>query len=94
MHGVSIREHQAIKCKCGEEISERIIEETGYRWNRELLRDLVGTCVKGLPATENSADVRNEIASELAPFFPIDMLDTSKGSTFYNAVDNEVRAGS
>ena len=26
LHGVDIREHQAIKCKCGEEISERIVQ--------------------------------------------------------------------
>jgi len=36
-HGVDIREHQAIKCRCGEEISERIIEENIVRGESDVI---------------------------------------------------------
>ena len=85
--------------------AERFVEEAKYRWNwrsrhletptgarpRQLLTDLVRACVLGLVATTNSQEVRDEIASELAPFFPVDMLKTSRGSTLYGAVDNALR---
>ena len=37
VHGVDIREHQAIKCKCGEEISERIVEENIVRGESDVV---------------------------------------------------------
>ena len=85
--------------------AERCVEEAQYRWNwrsrhletptgarpRQLLTDLVRACLLGLVATTNSQEVRDDIASELAPFFPVDMLKTSRGSTLYGAVDNALR---
>jgi len=88
--------------------AERIIEDAGYRWNRDgghletvtgkrprhLLRDLVGVCVRGLGATRNTKKLREEIAAELSTvtFFPADMLDTSKGSRLHHAVRREIEA--
>ena len=36
-HGVDIREHQAIKCECGEEISERVVQENISRGESDVI---------------------------------------------------------
>jgi hypothetical protein len=58
---------------------------------RQLLRDLVKTLLLALGADENTVEVRETIATELAPFFSAELLDTTKHSPLYNAVDNALR---
>ena len=52
-----------------------------------LLRPFVEALLLAFLATENTPEVREKIASELAPLFASELLNTSKGSPLYNAVD-------
>lgn len=83
----------------------QLVAHLGYRWNwtnrtieiptgkrsRQLLRDLVRVLLLEFNLDRNTAEAREMIARELAPFLPRDLLDTSKGSKLYNAVDNALR---
>ena len=53
-----------------------------------LLRPFVEALLLAFLATENADEVREKIASELAPFFASELLKTSRGSPLYDAVDN------
>lgn len=84
---------------------ESIVEDIGYRWSwqkggleratgarpRQLLRDLVRALILYHLASANTNELREKIASDLAPFFPADHLITSRNSPLYNAVDSALR---
>ena len=84
---------------------ESLLEKAGYRWNSDtgrvetktggrpktVLRDVVRSFLLRSSATQNTLKLREKMASELAPFFSADLLDPSKGSPLYNAVDNALR---
>jgi hypothetical protein len=59
---------------------------------RQLLRDLVRAILLHYGFTNNTIEVRQKIASDLAPFFSANLVDTSKGSPLYNAVDHSLAA--
>lgn len=64
---------------------------------RQLLRDLVKALLRHYRTDENTlidentTEVRERIASDLAPFFSARLLDTSKNSPLYNAVNNSLQ---
>jgi hypothetical protein len=62
---------------------------------RQFLRELVEALLDApRPPVQDAGDraeVREWIARELAPFFSSSLLDTRKGSTLYNAVENALR---
>lgn len=66
---------------------------------RQLLRDLVEALHQaremeaGGEKIRNTLELREWIAGELAAFFSSDVLDTSKGSPLYNAVETVCRNG-
>ena len=57
---------------------------------RQLLRNLVRSLLLAYGDNENTVVVRERIASSLAPFFSAGVLDPSKGSPLYNAVDHAI----
>lgn len=59
---------------------------------RQLLTDLVMALIRHHRIDENTTETRERIAADLAQVFSASVLDTSKRSPLYNAVNNSLKA--
>jgi len=55
---------------------------------RNALRDVVKALLFAFGVKDSTPEVRERIARELGPFFSAELLNTSKGSALYTAVEN------